>query len=476
MIISKYRENYLSERHISTIGVLSGRNLKKIKHQNNIKSIMKKEELVTKKRLYNKLLIVLASGVLLVAVVIFVSIFSSQQMELSLEGANETRENHKNILQAAEIAANNENGNNLLQEIDTTLKEICNTGSRACGEVVSGECEGMVNLCSLVPSYISEIPRDPYVNRNDPGTGYWISKSHDGSKIGIVLGNKKIPCPSGYVSVPGNPLYGTNDFCAMKYQAKAMDRDTEELVMDGCGGFWDIDKCALLSPVSWSGSNYIPVSVPEASPWVGLRQNHPNGYDAKDACRMIDARLMNNAEWMTIARNVEAVAGNWTGDSPGEGSLIQGNSFRDLFERPEPADEEGEGRERRTFILTNGEVIWDMSGNVWEWLDDSADYAQQPNTVPPKDLPIGVVDSGTWIEWSQISSYGETWDYDFYRASQEEWGTAEGMGKVYIRNADNRIIRRGGRWSDGSHGGIYALNFRIGEHVVHLVTGFRCVK
>ncbi len=417
-------------------------------------------------------------GPLIVAVAVMlivaglVAIFMIQWSVIDQEAANIVREEHRNLLHAAEVTGPGEN----LFGIDTTLKQICNTGARGCGEVASGECDGMVNLCSLVPDRISEIPRDPEARASDPGTGYWIARSHDGSRIGIVIGNKKIDCPSGYVPVPGNPLYGTNDFCVMKYQAKAMDRDTRELVEDGCGGNWDIDNCLLVPPISWSGRNYIPVSVPEASPWVGLEYFNRNGYDVKDACRVVDARLMNNYEWMTIARNIEALGDNWTGGAPGEGQLIQGNSFSDLFERPKPADSEGSEAERRTFVLTNGEVIWDMAGNVWEWLDDSADYDQQPNTVPPQDLPVGSEESGTWLQWPQISDYGDRWGYDFFRPSKEEWDTRHGIGRIFVRNADERILRRGGRWSDGDYGGIYALNLRAGSHVVHSVTGFRCVK
>ena len=78
---------------------------------------------------------------------------------------------------------------------------------------------------------------------------------------------------------------------------------------------------------------------------------------------------------------------NWTGGTPGKGSLIQGNSFAPLEEGPLPAENEGKGKEKRVFELTNGEVIWDLSGNVWEWLDDSASYNEQLNTTPIKDLP-----------------------------------------------------------------------------------------
>ncbi|MGI6637327.1 MAG: hypothetical protein ACOX2Z_03215 [Minisyncoccales bacterium] len=50
------------------------------------------------------------------------------------------------------------------------------------------------------------------------------------------------------------------------------------------------------------------------------------------------------------------------------------------------------------------------------------------------------------------------------------------MGKVFIRNDEDRVFRRGGRWSDGSYAGVYSINFRTGSHVVHSITGFRCVK
>lgn len=438
---------------------------------------MNKEKLSIKSSWQEKPLIVFSLIILFVAIVSIAVVLVPQRAEKLSEETNkkwnEIRESDRNLLYAAEIT---NPGTGMSLEIDTTLKEICNTGSRSCGEIDPGFCSGKVNLCSLVPDKISSIPKDPGLNENGSETGYWIAKSYDGLKIGIVIGNKKIDCPEGYVSVPGNPLYETDDFCVMKYQAKALNVETGELSMDGCGGFWDIDRCSLRPPISWADDNYIPVSVPEARPWVGLSLYDPEGYDIKDACESVDAKLMSNAQWMTIARNIEAIGENWTGGTPGKGSLIQGNSFAPLEEGPLPAENEGKGKEKRVFELTNGEVIWDLSGNVWEWLDDSASYNEQLNTTPIKDLPTEGEDSGIWLQWFEIDNYGDKWDHDFYRASKDEWGTAQGMGKVFIRNDEDRVFRRGGRWSDGSYAGVYSINFRTGSHVVHSITGFRCVK
>ncbi len=436
---------------------------------------MNKTEGVLQKFSYVKVLVAIAVMALLAMGAILLFNYLSEKGEISAQRFNEEREADRVILQRAiSDFKGNSGGGIYLPEMSTTLTEICNTGSKTCQELESGQCEGMVNLCSLVPNYISQIPRDPEVGLRDFGTGYWIAKSRDGENFGIVLGKKKISCPSGYVAVPGNSLYRTGDFCTMKYEAKAMNRITGELTMDGCGGFWAIDNCLLILQFPWFTRDHIPVSVPEAYPWVGIKLNDPNSYDAKDACRAVDSRVMSNAEWMTIARNIEALPENWSGGAVGKGYLFQGNSFSDS---PKPADFEGEGREKRTFTLTNGEVIWDMAGNVWEWLDNSADYSQQPNSTPPQDLdPQAGARSGTWTYWDNISQYGDTWDYDFFRPSQESWLTEQGIGRLFIRNSDNRVFRRGGRWSDKEYAGLYALNFRAGESVIHGVTGFRCVR
>nr|MBP9759156.1 type II secretion system protein [Candidatus Dojkabacteria bacterium] len=87
-----------------------------------------------------------------------------------------------------------------------TAYSICKQGETTnCG----------VNIDNLVSNgYIQNIPTN--VGAEGNATGYMLKYT---DKV-IKIGPKKIACPTGYVGVPGNPLYQTEDFCVMKYEAK----------------------------------------------------------------------------------------------------------------------------------------------------------------------------------------------------------------------------------------------------------------
>ena len=172
-------------------------------------------------------------------------------------------------------------------------------------------------------------------------------------------------CPdSNWVLVPGNAQLGVNSFCVMKFHAKN----------DGSGN-------------ATTGAM--------GTPWFNIDQP-----TAKTKCTDLGAGydLISNPEWMTIARNIEAQGANWTGGSRGAGKLISGftNSSNEdnpplaVFDETNPWDGTGVDpryasgithsvlelntmenvyRQKRTFLLSNGQIIWDMTGNIKTWVD-----------------------------------------------------------------------------------------------------------
>lgn len=147
-------------------------------------------------------------------------------------------------------------------------------------------------------------------------------------------------CPAGFIPVPGNISLGTDGFCVMKYEAKNV------------GG--------------------IPASQATGTPWVSISQ--PAAMTAsQNACS--GCQLITEAQWMTIAANVMSVADNWTGGSIGSGTVYAGHSDNSpaspLAASSNDSDNyygtgQTSGTQRRTLTLTNGEVIWDFSGNAWD--------------------------------------------------------------------------------------------------------------
>jgi len=180
-------------------------------------------------------------------------------------------------------------------------------------------------------------------------------------------------CPSGYIQVPASHIDGLGhskasgeqkdwwlntrkDFCVMKYPAKK----------------------GLLGKAE---------SVPDGFSWQLIRGDDASSQDsAMRACSELGSeyRLMSNTQWMTIARNIEATAKNWSLGAVGRGVLVRGHSRQHSMLSPafleQSSDQQpyfGTGdsessawEQRRTFVLSNGEVIWDFAGNDWQIVSD----------------------------------------------------------------------------------------------------------
>jgi prepilin-type N-terminal cleavage/methylation domain-containing protein len=249
-------------------------------------------------------------------------------------------------------------------------------------------------------------------------------------------------CPTGYIAVPGNTLYGTNNFCVMKYEAKAT----------------------------------TPAAITQAAgnPQVNISQTN-----AITACSLNGAGygLINNNEWMTIARNIEGQGVNWTGGTVGSGGLWRGHSDGSpnnaLAASTDNDPYFGTGNtspsiERRTHTLSNGETIWDLSGNVWEWTSDTIQGQNKPNNSS----------GNLWQQWTAISNFG-TLNYDLTRPSNPAWNSSQNMGQYYagtVTGTTTFAFRRGGSWYNATtSAGVFTLNLNTAPSDTASTFGFRCV-
>ena len=184
---------------------------------------------------------------------------------------------------------------------------------------------------------------------------------------------------------------------------------------------------------------------------------------------------MTNDEWMTVARNIENVASNWSGGSVGLGSINWGhtdNSPANSLAANSDDTQACEGTEqtcsdtvwstqRRTHVLSNGEVIWDFSGNVGDWID----WTVVTDKASPQFAAIEINTTTPTTAMPQASYFPENASYD----------SSHGIGRYYPgEDGSGGIAFRGGYWLDSGYAGVFALSLNSSSWSMSNGIGFRC--
>lgn len=255
-----------------------------------------------------------------------------------------------------------------------------------------------------------------------------------------------INCPTGFIPVSGNSEFSTSDFCVMKYEAKD----------NGSG---------------------VPESVAAGTPWSNLNRDQ-----YRTECQSMTESgftgsfdLISHAQWQSIARDIESVASNWSDGVVGTGMINRGHSD----DNPSGAiaastdDTQGYsgtgnnssqsygsgGEQKRTHTLSNGEVIWDLAGNVWEFTLD--DYSS---------LGVNPAMSASWREFTAISTDNQA----IFGPSNTSWSSSQGIGQIAGGSAG--AVLKGGRSNSGANAGIYTVALTDGPTSTSSgAFGFRCV-
>lgn len=299
-------------------------------------------------------------------------------------------------------------------------------------------------------------------------TDEYNSGSHDATANGILN------CPVGYVAVPGSSELNTNDFCVMKYEPKCADNTdlTTGLSLP------EIDTGSH----TYNGATLTCTTDVTNRTVVSVASGYPIGNVTKEMavnyCNGIGEHLITNNEWMTITRNAEKVANadlaysNWEGGAIGSGAMPRG--VREGGEAQEAIEEKfiilhtsSEVEARRTLILSTGEKIWDLAGNVSEWVEG-------PSCVTGSGVGKYLSETAGAIGWDSA-------DLDDYErgVSGPSSNTYYGLGQYYGCRDDadeNHVIFRGGSADVTEYAGAYALALnKFGEDFSPL-WGFRCVK
>ena len=243
-------------------------------------------------------------------------------------------------------------------------------------------------------------------------------------------------CPYGFIVVPGSSTYGTSDFCVMKYEAKQV------------------------------GSSNTPISQASGLPWVSISQTAAIA-NSSNVIGCTGCHLITETEWLTIAQNVLNNPINWSSGTVGTGYIYSGHNDNAPSGTIDASTNDSDGyygtgnssssgaNQKRTLALSNGEVIWDLAGDAYEWTQGTA-IGNQP----------GVLAGGyAWRNYTEMTTHGTLSPDPFPTvtgiAGASSWTSANGIGMVNSSadDASSLVVIRGGNWSAGNIAGVFMMLF-----------------
>ena len=279
----------------------------------------------------------------------------------------------------------------------------------------------------------------------------------DGSDIACVTVSNNFNCPDEYVAIPRLDGFTKRDFCVMKYEASREFSSSSR----GFSRSNDDNSNADEKAISKSGDG----------PWTEISQ-----IQAQNKCRNngLGYRLIRNDEWQTIARHVEDEGQNW---SSGKSSSVannflnyginysrSSNSYRSSRNSREDYANKDWEPNKRSHILPNGEEIWDMSGGVWEYIEETASSL---GARDEDDEPIFDVDKNKDI-FGPSNHYSEpSYDSDVRNSTL-------GLGYAHLSSVEVVVVRGGG--TSEYDLGIFSVDASLeNDGFAPYPTGFRCV-
>jgi hypothetical protein len=337
-------------------------------------------------------------------------------------------------------------------------------------------------------------------------------------------------CPIGFVLVPGSQLYKTSDFCVMKYDAKCAEVSNLNIGLapqagNSCsglsvdGGYAGVYKNNGYNCACNASNNKQIVSTKSGFPITYIAMSDATKNSAKAYCQSQGWHVITNNEWMTIARNVEKVRTNWcnsngtncifipgtkgkilasghgdnlnesTASAGGVGALIAGNDNQPCFGTTTDGSNicGGKNSQKRTLSLSNGNILWDFAGNVWQWVDQEVERKNEP-----KSNSNGILDSG-WLKSDfapgslpsviNDNGVGLGLGYDAFRPSNPTWNANNGVGRIYHYSSatdSSKILYafiRGGNWRHFDDNGAFTVHMSPPANTENIDdVGFRCVS
>ena len=165
------------------------------------------------------------------------------------------------------------------------------------------------------------------------------------------------------------------------------------------------------------------------APWVNI-----NYHKAREACEKSGYKLITETQWLAIAYDASQQDANWTKGKVGEGKLFRGIREGNMSSAQPGGYEPADKKERRWLVLSNGERICDLNGNVYQWVFDDVQGDEK-----------GIISRNFATDSASIT----TPPYP----SREK-----GMGDYKVWDWSGYALIRGGYWYSESDAGAFNLN------------------
>ena len=253
-------------------------------------------------------------------------------------------------------------------------------------------------------------------------------------------------CPWDYVPVPAEKKGGSKSFCVAKYEMKDRTSSIQTAFSNNSTGFLSkkvdspVSRLAVLPQGQLvSQALGVPLTTSKKEAQVNCQKLGGNKYGEYD--------LIKNDEWQILARNIELVGSNWGDGSMGSSkglnrgySCIEETGTVDGLEASEddtkacyglPVYDDTTGQyvpmtidssrnsgqcdgpwhsRKRTHQLSNDEIIWDLAGNLCEWVkEDLSDSHQVEQEITDNFYISQIMSSDGDVNTYPLVSF----DYDF---------------------------------------------------------------
>ncbi|RJQ30780.1 hypothetical protein C4572_03390 [Candidatus Parcubacteria bacterium] len=303
-----------------------------------------------------------------------------------------------------------------------------------------------------------------------------------------IGGDYNRTCATGYIWVPGSAKFGTMPgFCVMKYEAK--NDGSNNAVSTATGGpYVSIDqptsrtKCEavglgyhLISEPEWMtiAENIAQTPINDMDDDAGLQLATGHSDNAPGAAQATTASADPVVSGCNLSATMENAANAYSASSceiQGDGSYGGDDTDKGFYGTSQAWATTGYSSgaankaQLRTHALSNGNVIWDFAGNVWEWTD-----AYVNGTA---EKPASATDA--WQEFSAITNYVTL---NYARPQNPSWTSANGIGQYYGgASAGQRGFLRGGNWFAGALVGVFTLLLYYAPSYTYTSLGFRCAR